>query len=415
MELSNFKDLKVVDEIVDALGYMGITKPTNIQQAAIPIILDNKDLIACSQTGTGKTASFLIPIIQNCIKKGENENYALVVCPTRELALQIDQQCDGISYFTGISSITLYGGTGGDKFDSNRKALQEGVNLIIGTPGKILSHLNLHPEIGKRIEVFVLDEADRMLDMGFVEDITRITKLLPNRKQNLLFSATMPPSIKDLARDILTDPEEISFQISKPAAKIKQRAISLTEGDKVNYLVDWVEKNQDLKSIIIFCGTKAAAKFVSFSLQSRNYSAKSLHSDKEQSAREEIMREFKSKNLKILIATDIASRGIDVEDIDVVINYNVPNDAADYVHRVGRTARAEKSGEAITFISPNDQKRFIKIEQLIERELEIENPEGYKSPIFNREEALKRKSYPKRNKKGGPRNKNHQYKRPAKK
>ncbi len=389
MEFSNFKELQVNEGLVEALGFMGISKPTPIQQKAIPILLDGKDIIACSQTGTGKTASFLIPIIQNCLDKDDSETYALILCPTRELALQIDQQCDGIGYFCSISSMTLYGGGDGDGFVREQKSLKAGTNIIVGTPGKVLSHLNLNPEWGKKIEVFALDEADRMLDMGFVDDIQRIVKYLPNRKQNIMFSATMPQSIRKLARGILNDPEEISFAISKPAEKIKQRGINIAEEDKPEYLLKWAKDNRDLKSVIIFCSTKSSAKFVSYKFQSSGFAAKSLHSDKEQKEREEILQQFKSKQLRLLVATNIASRGIDVEDIDVVINYNVPDEAEDYVHRVGRTARAEKSGEAITLIAPKEQRKWLKIEELIERVIEPENPEGFNPPRFDREYLAK--------------------------
>ena len=384
MELSKFKSLGVNDEIVEALGFMGITEPTKIQENSIPIIIEGRDLIACSQTGTGKTASFLIPILQNCLSKASTDNYALIICPTRELALQIDQQFDAIAYFSTVSSTTLYGGGDANGFVKEKAALESGVNIIIGTPGKVLSHLNLNREIGKKIEVFVLDEADRMLDMGFVDAINRIVSFMPNRKQNLMFSATMPPTIRSLANNILKDPAELSYSISKPAEKINQRAVSIVEDDKVDYLLKWYKETPDLNSIIIFSATKAGAKFISYKFQSAGLSAKSLHSDKTQSEREEIMRQFKAKQVKILIATNIASRGIDVEDIDVVVNYHVPDEAEDYVHRVGRTARAKKSGEAITLVSPREQRKWVNIQKLIEKEIVFEMPEGFRTPTFDR-------------------------------
>lgn len=387
----SFEDLGVSQDIIEAIGYMGITKPTPIQQESIPVILSGSDLIACSQTGTGKTASFLIPIIQNCIARNSNQCYALVICPTRELALQIDQQCDAISYFCPITSMSLYGGGDGKDFVKEKESLKNGVNLIIGTPGKILSHLNLNKNIGLGIEALVLDEADRMLDMGFIEDIQRIVNLMPNRKQNLMFSATMAPAIRKLAKNLLTNPKEISFSVSKPAEKIKQRAVSIKTDDKAQYLYDYFKENKDIKSAIIFVGTKASAKFVSYKMQSGGFSAKSLHSDKLQTEREQIFQDFKSKKIVILIATNIASRGIDVEDVDVVINYDVPEDPADYVHRVGRTARAAKSGEAITLINPIEQRKWIRIEQLIEKEVEIEYPEAYPCPKFDRNNLFKPK------------------------
>ncbi|MGB0165583.1 MAG: DEAD/DEAH box helicase, partial [Luteibaculum sp.] len=385
MEFSNFNELNLDDSIIQALDFMGITKPTKIQQTAIPLILEGKDLIACSQTGTGKTASFLIPIIQQCQNKESSEIYSLIICPTRELALQIDQQCDGIGYFSPVSSVTLYGGGDGDGFLREKQALKSGTNILIGTPGKVLSHLNLNPEIGKQIEVFVLDEADRMLDMGFQDDINRIIEALPNRKQNLLFSATMPPSIRTLAKKFQNNPEEISFSISKPAEKINQRAVSIFEDNKVDYLLQHLEGRPELKSIIIFSATKAGAKFISFKFQSNNLSAKSLHSDKEQKEREEILQSFKAKQLRILIATNIAARGIDVENIDLVVNYHVPDEPEDYVHRVGRTARAEKDGEALTLVAPKEQRKWLRIEALIEKEFAMETPDGFKEPRFDRE------------------------------
>lgn len=346
---------------------MNIKVPTPIQQQAIPQVLDGRDLIACAQTGTGKTAAFLLPLIDVITSykpKVEGSIRALIVVPTRELALQIDQQMQAIAYFTPITSIPLYGGSDGSTFDQQKAALTGGVEVVIATPGKLLSHLNLGYVPLKGLEFLVMDEADRMMDMGFVDDIRRIITFLPKDRQSLMFSATMPPSIRELTKQILHDPFEITIALSKPAAGVDQQAYVIFDMQKANILEHILNTNE-ATSIVIFAGRKIEVRNLARHLQKRGFNAAGMHSDLEQTERESVMLAFRNRKLRILVATDVVSRGIDIDDIDLVINYDVPRDPEDYVHRVGRTARAAKKGTAITFVNEKQMREFGRIEQLI--------------------------------------------------
>ena len=367
----NFTDFGLDPQLTEALSWMGINEPTPIQQEAIPAVLKGNDIIGCAQTGTGKTAAFLLPVLHTLMTtpgKGKNSIRAIIIAPTRELAKQIDQQVDGFGYFTGLSSTAVYGGGSGVDFSVEKKAMSDGCDIVVATPGRLLSHLNLGYVKCDELEFLIMDEADRMLDMGFAEDIDRIVKQLPTTRQTLFFSATMPPKIRNLARKTLKNPVEISISISKTASGVTQEAYLVYEQHKLNLIIDILKKG-DFPSVIIFCSTKSNTKTVSAELQKRGLPAKSFHSDLDQEEREERMREFKNKNLQILVGTDIISRGIDIEDISLVVNYAVPQDAEDYVHRVGRTARAASKGNAITFISDEDMYRFARIEELIQKEI----------------------------------------------
>lgn len=352
------------------LDAMGFEKPTPIQEAAIPLILDNKDIIGCAQTGTGKTAAFLLPLMHKIAANEITDEHinTMIICPTRELAVQIDQQLEGLSYFSGITSIPIYGGGDGDGFTREKNALAKGTHIVIGTPGKLISHLNLGYVKVDHLQNLVLDEADRMLDMGFHEDIMKIISHLPKERQNLMFSATMPPKIRSLAKKILKDPEEVNISISKPAEKVVQAAFLTYDSQKVD-LVKHLLRFNDVPSLIIFASRKSKVRELTKALQKEGLNANGISSDLEQPEREAILLDFKNKKLSILVATDVISRGIDIDNIDMVINYDVPNDAADYVHRIGRTARASSEGEAVTFINEDDQEKFFKIEQLIEKEV----------------------------------------------
>lgn len=343
---------------------MGFKNATPIQEQAIPVILERKDLIACAQTGTGKTAAYLLPILNNIVKAEVRHLNTLIIAPTRELAQQIDQQVEGFSYFVGISSLSVYGGGDGAMWDQQRKALEEGADIIIATPGRLIAMLASGTIKFDHLEHLVLDEADRMLDMGFFDDIVRIISYLPKERQTLLFSATMPPKIRQLANKILQNPVEINISIAKPAAGILQQAYVVFDEQKGG-LLKHVLKTTKWNSVIIFCSTKEAVKKLDGSFKRANLPARAFHSDLEQGEREEILRGFKNKQITILIGTDVLSRGIDVEGISVVINWDVPPDPEDYVHRVGRTARAETTGTAVTFINEKDQRRFQSIEHLI--------------------------------------------------
>lgn len=365
-----FKELKLHEDVLQGLDAMGFEKPTPIQEQSIPIILDNKDIIAVAQTGTGKTAAFLLPVLHKISEQKiqEGQINTLVISPTRELAVQIDQQLEGLAYFTMATSMPVYGGGDGDGFAREKRALQDGAHIIVGTPGKLISHLNLGYAKIDNLKHLILDEADRMLDMGFYDDIMKIINQLPKDRQTIMFSATMPPKIRKLAKDILKDPEEVSIAISKPAEKVVQAAFLVYDGQKIE-LVKYLLRDNDVPSLIIFASTKIKVKQLTRELQSQGLNANMISSDLEQAERLTILNEFKSKKLQILVATDVISRGIDIDNIDMVINFDVPNDPEDYIHRIGRTARASSEGEAVTFINDDDQYKFGRIEELIEKEI----------------------------------------------
>jgi ATP-dependent RNA helicase RhlE len=366
-----FQDFNFDEKLLEGLYSMGYSKPTPIQAEAIPLIQTNRDLIACAQTGTGKTAAFLLPIINKIIGLPDKQRRlnTLIISPTRELATQIDNQVEGLGYFTGISSISIYGGGDGNAWNQQKKALEEGAEIIIATPGRLMAILQMGGTIDfSNLQHLILDEADRMLDMGFFDDIIKIIKYIPAKRQTLLFSATMPPKIRKLAHSILTNPEQLNIAISKPSDGILQQAYLVYDTQKINLLIH-ILKSQDWGPVIIFASTKESVKKLDVELRRTGLKIKAFHSDLEQKEREQIMIEFKSKALQILIGTDILSRGIDVEGISLVINFTVPHDPEDYIHRIGRTARAETTGTAITFINDKDQRKFADIEDLIEREI----------------------------------------------
>lgn len=364
--MATFKELGLGEELLQGLDAMGFEKATPIQEQAIPKVLNRKDLIACAQTGTGKTAAFVLPVLQQLMsnRRDDNSIRALVIVPTRELALQIDQSVMGLSYFADVSSIALYGGGDGADFNQQKKALESGTDMVIATPGKLISHLNMGYMNMKNLEFLILDEADRMLDMGFVEDLNRIVSFLPPKRQNLMFSATMPPKIRDLAKSILHNPDEITLALSKPAEGVIQVAYMVYPDDKPKLIKNLLNK-EGLEGVLIFSRTKNNVKQIAKRLKSTPLHIEEMHSDLAQSEREEVMRKFKAKKVQVLVATDIVSRGIDVKELKLVINYDVPDEAEDYVHRVGRTARADSTGMAITFVAPDEQQKFSRIESLI--------------------------------------------------
>jgi superfamily II DNA/RNA helicase len=368
LDFSSFNFHPSLQESIDLAGYK---KPTPIQEKAIPIILEGKDLIACAQTGTGKTAAFLLPVLNKLLQEDhkESEVHALIMVPTRELAVQISSHLDGLTYFSSISSIAVYGGGDGGSFVREKQALSNGVDIVVATPGKLISHLNMGYVKMKELKYLILDEADRMLDMGFHDDIMRIISHLPEKRQTLLFSATMPPKILQLSKTILKDPGEISIALSKPPETIKQLAYVLYDTQKIP-VIQHVLAEQPYTSVLVFCSKKQTVKQLTAQLQKKGYNAKDIHSDLDQTQREDVLLEFASKRLPILVATDILSRGIDIDQIELVINYDVPPDGEDYVHRIGRTARAETKGTAITLINPDDQFKFQRIEKLIGKTVE---------------------------------------------
>ena len=368
-----FDEFNFEDDLLKAISFMGFEKATQIQEEAIPRIMANKDLIACAQTGTGKTAAFLLPVLNKIIHHPETHVNTLIIVPTRELALQIDQQIQGFSYFLPIDSIAIYGGGKGDDWGLQKRALSKGVSIVVATPGKLIAHLNMGYVNFKHVQHLILDEADRMLDIGFHEDLIKIISFLPKKRQNLMFSATMAPKIKNLASKILHNPEFISLQIAKPAEGVLQAAYLTFDNQKTSLLDDLIAKKESYKSILVFCSTKKKVAEITRVLQRKKYDVGSISSDLDQQEREKVLQKFRAKRIRILVATDVLSRGIDIKDINLVINYDVPSEAADYVHRIGRTARADTTGVAITFINEDDMYKFKRIEELIEKEV-IKSP-----------------------------------------
>lgn len=369
-----FTEFNLHEQILEAITYLGFEEATPIQEQAIPYILQNRDLIACAQTGTGKTSAFVLPILDKLSEKQNSDIDTLIIVPTRELAVQIDQEIQGLAYFNSVSSQAVYGGGSGKDWDTQKEALTRGADIIVATPGKLLSHLQMGYVKMENLKHLVLDEADRMLDMGFIDDLKQIFKYLPKRKQTLMFSATMPPSIRQLAKSILYDPAEISLSISKPAEGVDQKVYLAYDNQKPALLAGLIKEREHCDSIIVFTSMKIKVREIINELKKAGLSSSGISSDLEQADREEVLRGFKSKRIRILVATDVMSRGIDVKDINLVVNFDVPQDAEDYVHRVGRTARANTMGEAITIVNPKDMRRFQSIERLIETTLDKRQP-----------------------------------------
>ncbi len=372
----HFRDFPFDGALQEGIASFGFEEPTKIQQVSIPFILEGKDVIGCAQTGTGKTWAYALPVIQALLEHPDRELHpsVLILAPTRELAQQIDTQFEGLTYFMDISSIAIYGGGDAMGFEQQRQAILRGADIIIATPGRLLAHIKLGYTRLEKIRRVILDEADRMLDMGFKEDIMRILQQVPEKRQTLLFSATMSPDIRRFARKIMNDPEEISFEVSKPAEGVEQGVYFLKELDKFGVLTELVN-DKELERVLVFSSTKKGVKQLERDLRRHGVDVQAIHSDLEQSDRNEILRRFRVGEVPVLVATDVISRGIDIDNIDMVINYNVPHDPEDYVHRVGRTARAKKKGRAVTLVDPEEHYRLKKIERLI----------GYPVPRLNEE------------------------------
>lgn len=370
-----FTELPLCDTLLEGLQAMNFTETTPVQEQAIPVILNKKDVIACAQTGTGKTAAFLLPLLNNLQSESHNSHKvnAIIMAPTRELAQQIDQQMEGFSYFTPFSSVAIYGGNDADAWEVQKRGLMHGADVVIATPGRLLSHINLYKIDFSGVKYFILDEADRMLDMGFYDDIMKIEKLLPKDRQTIMFSATMPPKIQQLAKTILRDPAEITIAIARPPETILQSAYICHETQKTA-IVKYLFKDKKPNKVILFSGSKAKVKEITKILKRMGLSAAEMHSDLDQSQRDHVMHEFRNERVDILVATDIVARGIDIDDISLIINFDVPYEVEDYVHRIGRTARAGDSGMAITFVSPEEQYRFSQIEKFLQKTV-------YKIPV----------------------------------
>ena len=403
-----FSELKLNANVLDALDAMRFDECTPIQEQAIPIILEGKDLIAVAQTGTGKTAAFLLPILNKLSEGGHPEDAinCVIMSPTRELAQQIDQQMEGFSYFMPASSVAVYGGNDGILFEQQKKGLTLGADVVIATPGRLIAHLSLGYVDLSKVSYFILDEADRMLDMGFYEDIMQIVKYLPKERQTIMFSATMPAKIQQLAKTILNNPAEIKLAVSRPADKIIQAAYVCYENQKLG-IIRSLFTDEVPERVIIFASSKIKVKEVTKALKMMKLNVGEMHSDLEQAQREVVMHEFKAGRINILVATDIVARGIDIDDIRLVINFDVPHDSEDYVHRIGRTARANNDGVALTFISEKEQSNFKSIENFLEKEIykipvpaELGEAPEYKPRSYNnkRGDSSKRRSF------GGKRN-----------
>ena len=370
-----FSELNLEECVLQALDAMNFRECTPVQEHTIPVILEGRDLIGVAQTGTGKTAAYLLPVL-NQLSKGTypaDSINCIIMSPTRELAQQIDQQMEGFSYFMPASSVAVYGGNDGIRFEQEKKGFTLGADVVIATPGRLISHLSLGYVDLSKVSFFILDEADRMLDMGFADDIMQIVKYLPKERQTIMFSATMPNKIQQLAKTILTDPVEVKLAVSKPADKIIQAAYVCYEAQKLG-IIENLFNAQQPERVIIFASSKLKVKEVTKSLKRLKLNVGEMHSDLEQCQREAIMHEFRNGRINILVATDIVARGIDIDDIRLVINYDVPHDNEDYVHRIGRTARANNDGCAITFVSETEQTRFKQIEDFLGKSI-------YKIPV----------------------------------
>ncbi len=381
-----FSELNLEESVLQALEAMRFEECTPVQEHTIPIILEGKYLIGVAQTGTGKTAAYLLPILNQLSKGGYPEDAinCIIMAPTRELAQQIDQQMEGFSYFMPASSVAVYGGNDGIRFEQEKKGLTLGAEVVIATPGRLISHLSLGYVDLSKVSFFILDEADRMLDMGFADDIMQIVKYLPKERQTIMFSATMPVKIQQLAKTILRNPEEIKLAVSKPAEKIIQTAYICYENQKLG-IIQSLFQDQTPERVIIFASSKMKVKEVTQAFRRMKLNVGEMHSDLEQAQRDQIMHDFKSGKINILIATDIVSRGIDIDDIRLVINYDVPHDPEDYIHRIGRTARANADGTAITFVSEKEQGKFHRIELFLGYDIpKRELPEGLgDAPVYS--------------------------------
>lgn len=371
-----FDELELEEAVLDGLDAMNFQETTPVQELTIPVILEGKDIIACAQTGTGKTAAYVLPVI-NELSKGihpANAINAIIMAPTRELAQQIDQQIEGFTYFIPVSAVAVYGGTDGIAWEQQKRGMEMGADIVIATPGRLLSHIKMGTVDLSKVSFFILDEADRMLDMGFYDDIMQVHKLLPPTCQTIMFSATMPPKIRTLANTILKNPEEIKIAISRPPESIMQTAYICYDMQKLRILEDLFSKSHPQR-VIIFSSSKMKVKELAATLKRLKFNVAAMHSDLEQSQREEVMKEFKNGRIDILVATDVVARGIDINDIKLVVNFDIPHDPEDYVHRIGRTARGTNGeGLAITFVSIEEQAQFKRIETFLEKEV-------YKIPV----------------------------------
>jgi superfamily II DNA/RNA helicase len=384
-----FSELKLEEQLLEAISYMGFETPTPVQEKVIPVILENRDLIACAQTGTGKTGAFVLPVLNKLIGKTGTHSDTLIIVPTRELAVQIEQQIQGFSYFIPTESIAVYGGGKGADWDTEKNALQNGTDIIIATPGRLLTHLKMGNVRFKHLNHLILDEADKMLDMGFIDDLHTIISYLPKKHQTLMFSATMPKSIRQLAQKILHDPVEISLAVATPVMTLDQKAYIVQNEQKDDVVKHILRGKKHYDSIIIFTSTKSKITSIVKSLNRSGFPSHGISSNLDQENREEVLRNFRSRKIRILVATDVMSRGIDVKEINLVINYDVPHDAEDYVHRVGRTARVNAKGEAITLVTQKEMHKLRNIERLIKTSIPKLEAPGHKVKVVGEKREVR--------------------------
>ena len=378
-----FDELPLSDDVLDALWDMHFDVCTPVQEQTIPIILDRHDVISCAQTGTGKTAAYILPLLTNLAYDDHDPNKlnAIIMAPTRELAQQIDQQMEGFGYYVPFSSVAIYGGKDNGAWGTQVTGLQRGADIVIATPGRLLSQMNIYDVDFSGVKYFILDEADRMLDMGFYDDIMTIVRKLPKDRQTIMFSATMPDNIRRMAKAIMRDPREVQIAISRPPETIKQMHEFVNETEKTAKVQELLQ-GRGLKKVIIFAGKKQRVKDLTRALRALSIDARAMHSDLEQHERDQVMLDFRNGKIDVLVATDVVARGIDVTDVPLVINYDVPHDAEDYVHRIGRTARAENSGEAMTLVSSDDKHYWSRIERFL-------SPKGRDKSLTNGESATR--------------------------
>ena len=366
-----FDELALSDEVLDALWDMHFDVCTPVQEQAIPLLLEGHDVIACAQTGTGKTAAYILPLLTNLAFDDHDPDKlnAIIMAPTRELAQQIDQQMEGFGFYVPFSSVPIYGGKDNGAWGNQVSGLQKGADIVIATPGRLLSQMNIYDIDFSGVKYFILDEADRMLDMGFYDDIMTVVRKLPANRQTILFSATMPDKIRRMAKAIMRDPKEVQIAVSRPPESIRQTCARMYDPQKAGF-VQLTLEGRNLNKVIIFAGKKQRVKDLARTLRTLKVDARAMHSDLEQAERDQVMLDFRNGKISVLVATDVVARGIDVTDVPLVINYDVPHDPEDYVHRIGRTARAENSGVAITLVSPEDAHYWRRIEQFLKKEIE---------------------------------------------
>lgn len=413
-----FDELNLEPSLMDGLSAMNFQDMTPVQEQSIPLILEGKDIIACAQTGTGKTAAYLLPLLNKMLtdKHPEDAVNAIIMSPTRELAQQIDQQLEGFSYFLPVSSVAVYGGNDAGAWEQQKRALQLGADFVIATPGRLISHISLDNVDFSKVSYFVLDEADRMLDMGFYDDIIQIVKKLPKERQTIMFSATMPPKIQKLAESILNNPTLVNIAISKPAEGVCQQAYVCYEAQKLRLLTSLLKSNESSKTIV-FSSSKLKVREMARQLSRQKVAVAEIHSDLEQEERDKALLDFKNGKVTVLVATDIVSRGIDIDDIELVVNYDVPRDVEDYIHRIGRTARANREGKGVTFISEEDQDKFYKVERFLDKVIDkMPLPEELgEGPTYSPKEDFSKKRGGRRNNRrnnGGERRDHHSSHRP---